>query len=788
MSRQSRLEKDQGAEVSALIDALASGMIAAPANVIAAVEAYPGPVSDWRARLVTQALEGVQEKLSLRRGEAAMVVPSNAGAAEIRRYRRQGWSVYRLEDLLAASYGPKTFRRLGSESLPKKRQERLRNLLADLSASRSALWPVMKALDAFYLSGADAPRAEHVSGKGRANAEVLGWAQTIWRQQRNDPVNTGLGLSREAAAKCWAANGAAWPDMAPDLPPRLLVIPEAESFCEAELAALLAQPCPIFCFGDPAVGVKNAAPESLRHLPLGSEVLAHHQAARLSCDQALEATIDQAVRNDVEFPDAWVQSLAALSGVALGRHRPGFDTFREKAGVADDAPRQAPLANDNVAPRAVVSRTGVGSLEYLLDALKPGASGKTSPKLLIEMDSIWASLVRDAFEVAQVMRAPRPEWDSRLARRFNTRAQALDTLLKNPDKARIAEMIERRTDLPVYPLLKALTGIEYRGVRVIHKRGLKDADYADGSEGRLYLGDRPDLQGLPANGTLLLAGEFDESTGGQAQAQWLYACMGQRACRVSAAALEAVDFIERATSWLGVRLTQGDPEQPDPVSASPVEPEDTRPTREAVQSAAEPSQADIPAANTMTPTTSGVEIPHDDVAIPMGAWHEPAAPVLEPVNVHDDPGVTGAFPEEAAFTESDIQPLGRSPDETIPPALREVAAADAQERATPVVSPASDGQDAMPPAFADYGWDDAMLDEAAAHEASMSGDYEPMGVGETAGGWDVPPSLGSSPDASPLKNETNGLDQWPSVVAGILQRKASASPRRGRGTTSNPGM
>lgn len=549
-------------EVSDLLGEIGRGVIPDSRQVVAAVEAYPGPIPDWRSLLVTETLRETLQALGIRRGESAVIAPRNASGKEVLRYKRSGWRPYRMDDLMAGVLGDKDYRRCLAKSAPRQRQAQIKKMLADLSAPNSALWPVMRVLDAFYLSDDDTPSKKHLSSWAINEDDIVQWARMLWERQRSDPIGSGLGLSREAMPKYWQhRHGGIWPELPPDLPPKLIVVANAEELTESELRLIAGQPCPVLCFGDPAAGVKGASLEAINTLPLGSKALGELHATTLGCELGLERAIRHVIRNDTEIPDAWVQTLGALSAVALSRERPGFATYRKITHTPQAMPHYPPLASPDAQPGAIISRTGVSAIRHLLDAMRPErrTPPEERPKLKIHMDAGFSQLVKEAHEVAQLYYLPEAKWERSVAQRYRKgREAALDMCSGSPLKAAFLDLFRQRNDPALAGVLKLIGSIEFRGTRVIHASGLKDADQANGQETTLHIGDPPDLLELKGEPVTIVEAELEDVGSGQAQAACLYRMLVQRPLQISRGSEEAIEFLERSHDWMAARRRPDD--------------------------------------------------------------------------------------------------------------------------------------------------------------------------------------------------------------------------------------
>lgn len=732
-------------EASELLGEIGRGVIPGVEHVVAAVEAYPGPTPDWRSLLVTETLREALPTLGIRRGESAVIAPRNASAKEMLRYQRNGWRPYRMDDLMVGVLGDKDYRRCLAKAAPRQRQAQVKKMLAEMSAPNSAMWPVMRTLDAFYRSDDDMPSKKHLSGWARNEDDVVRWAGMLWEKQRNDPIGSGLGLPREAMPKYWQhRHGGVWPELPPDLPPKLIVVANAEELTPSELRLLARQPCPVLCFGDPAVGAQGASPETLNTLPLGSSVLGELHATTLGCEAGLERAIRHVIRNDVEIPDAWTQTVGALSAVTLGRERPGFTTYRQMTHTPRDMPHHPPLASPDARPGAIISRTGVSAIRHLLDAMRPERRlpPDQRPHLKIHMDAEFSQLVKDAHEVAQLYYLPEDQWERNVAQRYRKgRDAALDMCAKSPTKAAFLDLFRQREDPALAGVLKLIGNIEFRGSRVIHASGLKDADQANGHETTLHIGDPPDLRGLKGEPVTIVEAELGNGGSGQAQAACLYRVLAQRPVQISHASEEAIEFLERAHDWLAVKRAPGEdmPEVGGDQGKAPR------------ASAAAPKADSAPAPDSVSVNTPGQSPAQEPRESPPGS-DRPAEEAVPDKEADASPAPGGAPKEENRRQEVEPPP---SPPESPSVTEADHPAEPASAGATPNEGPAPQGTDApgaagaehqatdtatqrrespppldpeaysapdqpVPPALSDWAHD--VFDDARMHEAALESD------------------------------------------------------------------
>lgn len=780
-------DKQGVSDIKPAIRALVEDRGALGAGLLAAVEAYPGPTADWRARLVTQALKEVPDIWEASRNERVVVVAKTTPDGEKDLYRQEGWQVYTLDALARQAIGESEYQAVTRAHVPRKQAAAIGGVLADMEAPKSVMWPVSRVLSKFYQSASRRPGKSHQVGKSGLDEQAVEWAKAVWDRQLADPIGSGLGLSRDAAIKYWHCQGAAWPDMAPDLPPRIMVVPRVEDFSPAELEVLLRQPCARLCVGDPAAGVKGAKAHQLTQLPFGSHQLGRHGAIRMATDDALSSVLADTALDDPKLIEDWVQSLAALSAISLGRHRPGFDRYRDALAIADDQPRQPPLAAPAEMPQAVLSRTGVASLEYLLDALAPGVDRQQRPRLRLDMDKEWSNLIRDAFEIAQIMELPREEWESKLAKRYaKGRDAALEVLSRQPRKSALIGRFQVRQDAHLYPTLKALAGIEYGGVRVIQSGGIKDASYATGDEARLLIGESPAGSTLMAGSVVQLADESTDEDSGATRSQRLYRALAQTPVRLAPGGQGAVDFVERATRWLDVTLAS--PSVEEGLEMAPTADEVTAPQSAARQPA--PASESVATVDTVRPgVMDDPEMAMEDEAFAayaqagsdvasesQGSVEAPASSAQQPDEV---PPFPEADPVPPALRQgfSDLAPASPAPHEATEVAVDAVESAPAADSMTPDSLALSE----------------AMMADAMAHEASLSGYSEwedmhaPAVLDAAPVASDEPALEAAGTDAAEPPATGTAQAQWESAVQRILDKRKSGlapTPRR----HSTPGL
>lgn len=716
------LDATRPPEASDLLDQMGRGMIPAPGRIVAAVEAYPGPTPDWRSLLVTETLKGALPALGIRRGESAVIAARHSASREMARYQRAGWRPYRMDDLLKGVIGDLDYRRSLGKAAPRQRQVQVKKMLHDLSAPSSALWPVMRTLDAFYRSDDDMPGHQHLTGWTRNEDDVVRWAGILWGKQRDDPIGSGLGLPREAMPKYWQhRHGGVWPDLPPDLPPKLIVVAQAEELTPSELRLLANQPCPVLCFGDPAIGVQGAIPEELNTYPLGSRVLGDLHATTLGCESGLERAIRHVIRNDVEIPDAWVQTVGALSAVSLDRERPGFAAYRHLTHTPSSMPHHPPLSSPDARPGAIISRTGIAALRHVLDALRPikRVPVEERPKLKIHMDAQFSQLVKEAHEVAQLFYLPEDRWERQVSQRYRKgRDAALEMCAKSPSKAAMLDLFRQRDDPALAGVLKLLGNIEYRGTRIIHASGLKDADQADGQETTLHIGDPPDLRQLKGEPVTIVEAELASAGTGQAQASCLYRVLAQRPVEISPSSEETIEFLERAHDWLAVKrspdasMSGGTPAPEPPPSEAPAPAEDASPA----EPVSPPSKAPAPEEDSPPAETA----PSEDEPLETHAAAAGATPSQED-GAADEP----APQESDTLTSSTPADPAEQPEAATPTEANPQLAPGSTAHEPPGPRRAAEPQDMpraenVPPALSDWAHD--VFEDARMHEASMEGD------------------------------------------------------------------
>lgn len=515
-------------------------------NMRAAVETVPGPVPDWRSLLVSESLKGLTETLQLMPTEAIVLCANEPNSKLHRRYHRAGLTPVTYEHVLQEAIGRQRYRRCLHYSTPKLHQASVVDFLKEHKKNPKLQWPVITLLRDFYKSNSQEPGQEHLVRETSRDLEALEMASLFWRRQRDNPIESRLGMPREAMAKLWRHEGGAWPSMAPNRQPKVIVAQDAELLHDSDIEALTAIDAAILFFGDPAIGIHQSSLEALRTLPLGSQQLEQSNTAVFGLGGGLSCAIEHLQRNGIPTPDNWMETAASLSGVALGGHREEFDQFRDIRGINKLAPRRPPVTDQSA--EFVVSRYGIAGLERQLKALAGEA-----PPCKIEGSGQWKALLSQAIDVATVICIPSEEWPDKLKRRFPKGADAaLFAWSHSEEKRVLIDLIHRSDKRRVVDQLKLLASTPYRREREVTPKGLVEGRPEVGDGAPIILKAEHAQASVMSNRCVALFEDADINASPADRAHFIYRQIAPAPVSLTADSVDALTFIQRSCLWLHV--------------------------------------------------------------------------------------------------------------------------------------------------------------------------------------------------------------------------------------------